>query len=70
MAHQYLSNYFTDEEAKDLFNRKGEIQLNTAPTGAGKTYFVMQNILEIAKDDFGKFRNICVTIANPRIFSP
>lgn len=57
MSKRYLSNHFTDAEAKELFNRKGEIQLITAPTGAGKTFFVEKNIIEIAKGEAGKWRS-------------
>ena len=43
---RYLSDYLTIEKQKEIFNRKGEISIITAPTGAGKTTFIMDNTIK------------------------
>lgn len=55
MQKKYLSENFSIEEVQELFTTKGAIQMVTAPTGAGKTYFVQSNVLKIAKGDFKPF---------------
>lgn len=55
MTKKYLSENFSIEEVQELFTTKGAIQMVTAPTGAGKTYFVQSNVLKIAKGDFKPF---------------
>ena len=55
MEKKYLSENFTEEQVNELFTTKGTIQIVTAPTGAGKTYFVQSNVLKIAKGDFKPF---------------
>ncbi|WP_294363618.1 DEAD/DEAH box helicase family protein [uncultured Clostridium sp.] len=55
MQEKYLSENFTTGEVQELFTNKGFIQMVTAPTGAGKTYFVQSNVLKIAKGDFKPF---------------
>lgn len=55
MTNKYLSQNFTKEQVEKLFTQTGQIQMLTAPTGAGKTYFILQNIIEIAKGEFRPF---------------
>lgn len=55
MEKKYLSENFTEDQVNELFTTKGTIQIVTAPTGAGKTYFVQSNVLKIAKGDFKPF---------------
>lgn len=55
MTRRYLSQKFTKGQVENLFIKKGKIQIITAPTGAGKTYFIQQNIIKIAKGDFKPF---------------
>lgn len=55
MTKRYLSEKFNKEQVEKLFIKKGKIQMITAPTGAGKTYFIQQNIIKIAKGDFKPF---------------
>lgn len=52
---RYLSQKFTEKQVEEIFKRKGKIQIITAPTGAGKTYFVQQNVIKIAKGEFKPF---------------
>ena len=52
MTKRYLSQKFTKEQVEKLFTKKGRIQMITAPTGAGKTYFIQQNVIKMAKGDF------------------
>ncbi|WP_042275540.1 DEAD/DEAH box helicase family protein [[Clostridium] dakarense] len=55
MIQRYLSQKFTREQVEDLFKKKERIQIITAPTGAGKTYFIQQNVIKIAKGEFKPF---------------
>lgn len=55
MTKRYLSQKFTKKQVEKLFTQKGKIQMITAPTGAGKTYFIQQNVIKIAKGDFKPF---------------
>ena len=43
---RYLSDYLTKEQQKEIFNRKGDISIITAPTGAGKTTLIMDNTIK------------------------
>lgn len=43
---RYLSDYLTPEQQKEMFNRKGDISIITAPTGAGKTTLIMDNTIK------------------------
>lgn len=52
MTARYLSEKFNQEQVEQLFTTKGKIQMITAPTGAGKTYFVQTNVIKIAKGEF------------------
>lgn len=44
---RYLSDYLTPEQQKEIFNRKGNISIITAPTGAGKTTLIMDNTIKM-----------------------
>ncbi|MEG1142550.1 MAG: DEAD/DEAH box helicase family protein, partial [Clostridia bacterium] len=55
MTVRYLSEKFTQQQTERLFTTKGKIQMITAPTGAGKTYFVQNNVIKIAKGEFKPF---------------
>lgn len=55
MTARYLSEKFNKEQVEELFTTKGKIQMITAPTGAGKTYFVQTNVIKIAKGEFKPF---------------
>lgn len=55
MTARYLSEKFSKEQVEELFTTKGKIQMITAPTGAGKTYFVQTNVIKIAKGEFKPF---------------
>lgn len=43
---RYLSDYLTLEQQKEMFSRKGDISIITAPTGAGKTTLIMDNTIK------------------------
>ena len=55
MTVRYLSEKFNKEQVEELFTTKGKIQMITAPTGAGKTYFVQTNVIKMAKGEFKPF---------------
>ena len=55
MTQKYLSETFTQKKTEELFKRISKIQIITAPTGAGKTYFIQENVIKIAKGEFKPF---------------
>ena len=55
MTQKYLSETFTQKKTEELFKRTSKIQIITAPTGAGKTYFIQKNVIKIAKGEFKPF---------------
>lgn len=55
MTQKYLSETFTQKKIEELFKKNSKIQIITAPTGAGKTYFIQKNVIKIAKGEFKPF---------------
>lgn len=67
MKLTYLSHYFKPDMVQALFTSNGEIQIITAPTGAGKSTFILENIIKIARGEykpFGTTDKKCLILAN------
>ena len=67
MKLTYLSQYFTPDMVQALFTNNGQIQIITAPTGAGKSYFILTNLIRIARGEykpFGATDKKCLILAN------